>query len=158
LHLRVADLVARGRGRESADSSRLLRPGGWQGELELRRRDGDTTPVEARSTTIPLPAGPVFVSICRDISGRRPTEQALRESEARFRSLADTAPVLIWMADVEGACSYVNRVWLEFTGRTLAEELGHGWADVIHPEDGERTRPAYLAALAAREPYHVEIR
>jgi PAS domain S-box-containing protein len=62
---------------------------------------------------------------------------ALRESEARFRTLADAAPVLIWRSDDRGDLVYVNRRWLEFTGRTEAEELGRGWLSAVHPDDRE---------------------
>ncbi len=70
-------------------------------------------------------------------------EQALRESEVLFRNLADSAPVLIWMSDAQKRGVYFNRVWLEFTGRTLEEELGDGWTTGVHPDD-----QVYLATCA----------
>jgi PAS domain S-box-containing protein len=66
---------------------------------------------------------------------------ALRESEARFRQLADTAPMMIWVGEADGRCSYVSRRWTEFTGRMPEAELDYGWKDVVHPDD--------LAAYAA---------
>ena len=60
--------------------------------------------------------------------------QAVRESENRFRVLADTAPVLMWMSGENGACTFFNESWLKFTGRTMAEEIGDGWQDAIHPD------------------------
>ncbi len=74
---------------------------------------------------------------------------ALRESEVRFRQLADTAPIMIWVGEADGRCSYVSRRWTEFTGRLPEAELGEGWKDVMHPDDV----PAYMAGFeeAARE-------
>ncbi|GAB1596972.1 PAS domain S-box protein [Lysobacter claricitrinus] len=60
---------------------------------------------------------------------------ALRESEARFRQLADTAPIMIWVAEADGRCSYVSRRWTEFTGRSYEDELGYSWKAVVHPDD-----------------------
>ena len=65
----------------------------------------------------------------------RAWESRLRESEERFRTLADQAPVLIWMSGPDAACNYVNAEWLRFTGRPLAEELGIGWSEDVHPDD-----------------------
>ncbi|HEY7118450.1 MAG TPA: PAS domain S-box protein, partial [Tepidisphaeraceae bacterium] len=63
-----------------------------------------------------------------DVTARRQAEQALRDSENRFRMMADSAPVMLWIADLDKLCAFVNKGWLDFTGRSLAEELGDGWA------------------------------
>ena len=76
-----------------------------------------------------------YCAIARDITERKRTEAKLLESEARFRNLADTAPVMIWMTDSSKLCNYCNKPWLEFTGRTLEEELGYGWTEFIHLDD-----------------------
>lgn len=76
-----------------------------------------------------------YMAIAQDISKRRRAEQALKESETRFRTLADTTPVFIWMTDAQGQCSYVNQTWLDYTGRKLEEELGQGWVETVHPDD-----------------------
>jgi len=73
-----------------------------------------------------------------DFSKHKSTEQALRESEQRFRALFDSAPMLIWLADVNHLRTDCNRSWLEFTGRTDEQELGEGWSESIHPDDVER--------------------
>jgi len=85
-------------------------------------------------------------------------EAVLRESEERFRLVANTAPVLIWMAGVNKLCTYVNKPWLEFTGRLVEAELGTGWADGIHPEDVSRCLETYNESFDRREPFRMEYR
>jgi PAS domain S-box-containing protein len=96
--------------------------------------------------------------VARGIGDRRRTLLALAESEARFRTVADTAPVLIWQAGAGGACTFVNRGWLTFTGRTLEQERGDGWADSIHREDRDRSLAAFRQAYAERSPFSIEYR
>jgi PAS domain S-box-containing protein len=85
-------------------------------------------------------------------------EEDLRENEAQFRVLADTAPVMIWMSGPDALCTYVNRPWLELTGRTLEQEIGKGWAESVHPDDRERCLQTYLIAFNARENFRMEYR
>jgi PAS domain S-box-containing protein len=80
------------------------------------------------------------------------------ESETRFRAMADHAPVMLWMAGPDAECDYFNRVWTEFTGRTLEQELGVGWAESVHFEDFQRCIGIYLAAFVKREPFRMEYR
>ncbi|HEV3468820.1 MAG TPA: PAS domain S-box protein [Pyrinomonadaceae bacterium] len=91
-------------------------------------------------------------------NGRRPPTGPLRESEELFRTMADTAPVMIWMADAGGARNFFNKGWLDFRGRTMEQEAGAGWAEGVHPEDLERFRRLYDAAFDARRPYTTEYR
>jgi len=92
------------------------------------------------------------------IEERRKKEESLRESEARFRAMADTAPVLIWTADADKLCTYVSQSWLDLTGRTLEEELGTGWADDIHPNDRDACLVAYAHCFDRRRPFSLEYR
>src|SRR3954452_9810407 len=82
----------------------------------------------------------------------------IRESEERFRLVANTAPVMIWMTGTDKLCTYVNRPWLEFTGRSLEAELGYGWTEVIHKGDIERCVKTYSQAVDHRQSYEMEYR
>ncbi len=89
---------------------------------------------------------------------QRRSEARLRESEARFRVMSDSAPVMIWMVDADGRCTYVNRAWLEFTGRTLEQELATVIPEALHPADRQRSLDVFGEALAARRTFRVELR
>jgi len=79
-------------------------------------------------------------------------------SEQRFLTLADAAPAMIWMAAAEARCTYCNRAWLDFRGRTLELELDHGWLEGVHPEDRELCVTAYVKAFAGQSPLRVQFR
>jgi PAS domain S-box-containing protein len=93
-----------------------------------------------------------------DIHDRRQAEIALRESESRFREIADAAPVLIWISDINKACTWFNRPWLDFTGRTMEQEHGFGWAEGVHPDDYDRCVAIYSEAFDRREPFRMDYR
>ena len=86
------------------------------------------------------------------------SDATLRESEERFRIVADAAPVLIWMSAVDKMCTFFNRRWLEFTGRSLEQELGNGWAEGVHPSDLKRCLNTYTEAFDARKPFVMQYR
>ncbi|UBF23819.1 response regulator [Kovacikia minuta CCNUW1] len=100
--------------------------------------------------------GAVF--ILSDITDRKQADAVLRESEARFRQMTDAAPMLVWMAGSDMRCSYFNQPWLDFTGRTLEQEMGNGWTEGIHPDDLERCLNTYTTACAAHQNFEMEYR
>ena len=96
--------------------------------------------------------------IAIDITDRKRAEEALRESEQRFRLMADAAPVLIWVSDEQKRGIYFNETWLKFTGRTLEQELGFGWMEGIHPDDRARAEATCRDAFERAEPFRMEFR
>ncbi len=98
------------------------------------------------------------IAVVLDITERKKAQLALQESEKRFQTMADTAPILLWMSGIDGLCTYFNRRWLEFTGRKLQEVLGNGWSESVHPEDHQHCLYIYARALNTRQPFCAEYR
>ena len=111
-------------------------------------------PLQLFLITLSLP----LMCLAALIAERRVRTNALRESEARFRTMADTAPVFIWMSGVDKLRTFFNKSWLNFTGRALDQELGNGWAEGVHPDDRERCLAKYADAFDARREFAMEYR
>jgi PAS domain S-box-containing protein len=100
----------------------------------------------------------LFCYVAEDVTGRRQAEDAVRESQLRFRSMADGVPGLIWLSNADRKRTYFNRTWLQFTGRTIEQELGDGWIENLHPDDREMYLTAYSSAFETRKPFELEYR
>ena len=123
------------------------------------RRNGDFFPVVYSASPLTRQGKTVGMVVgFRDDTLRREAERAIRESEQRFRAVANAAPVMIWMCDQDKLCTYVNQGWLDFTGRPVEAELGNGWADGIHPEDLEGYLEIYSKAFDQQKPFQMEYR
>jgi PAS domain S-box-containing protein len=129
-------------------------------DLEMVRTDGTRLWLIARGEAQRDTTGRIVQlrGTVQDITESKRAIAALRESEERFRLVANTAPVVIWMTDPDKLCTYVNQVWLNFTGRPLEAELGYGWAEGIHPEDRQACIEGYTRAFDLRQPFTIEYR
>ena len=131
-------------------------------EYTFRTKKGQIKTGLGSAELIELDGAECLLAVSTDITERKQLEErmrtALREGEERFRFVANTAPVMIWMSGEDKRCVYFNQRWLEFTGRPLEAELGNGWADSVHPEDRDQCLVRYTEAFDRREHFQVEYR
>ena len=112
--------------------------------------------------TIPLPgaSGDIdkIMYVTQDVTDMDRLLSQLAETEKRFRNLADTAPVMIWMASTDKKCTYLNQQWLNFTGRSIKQSLGEDWMSSIHPDDREKCTNIYNVSFDTKKPFTIECR
>lgn len=147
--------------RDMHEFSRLIR-GGSLSEYETvyLAKSGKDVRLLMNSKCIRDAAGDIIGTrgTAHDITTRKRIEEALRENEQNYRSLADSGQALIWVAGTDKLCTYFNHVWLKFTGRTIAQEMGNGWVDGVHADDVQRCMDVYVAAFDRREKFSMEYR
>jgi PAS domain S-box-containing protein len=103
--------------------------------------------------------GPTRLVVSHEnITSRKLVEEALRENEQNYRTLADSGQALVWTSGTDKYCNYFNRVWLEFTGRTIEQELGNGWSEGVHPDDLTGCFDAFVKAFDKREKFSIVYR
>jgi PAS domain S-box-containing protein len=123
------------------------------------RKDGTSLAVEYSSYPVRL-NGVVQGAVVafNDITDRKATEEALKESEERFRSLVTTTAQIVWLTRPDGKFSAEQAEWLRFTGQTSQQAMDWGWLNAVHPEDRERTRGSWQLAIQSRVLYQHEHR
>ncbi|HET7440435.1 MAG TPA: PAS domain S-box protein [Terriglobales bacterium] len=127
-------------------------------EILFRTKDGQVRTGLLSSEMIEVNGEPCALSLIADVTEAKQAEEARREIEERFRLIANTAPVMIWMSGPDKLCTYFNQTWLEFTGRSIEAELGNGWMEGVHEDDLQRCLETYTRAFDRRESYKLEYR
>jgi PAS domain S-box-containing protein len=129
-------------------------------EFRTSKPDGETKWIRSHGRIVRDVNGKAvrLIGTHTDITDRKRVEQALRESEQRYRTVTDASPVMVWMSGTDKLCYYFNKGWLDFVGRTLEQESGNGWTKNVHPDDFDRCLQMYVTNFDARRPFELEYR
>jgi PAS domain S-box-containing protein len=130
----------------------------WEGELHHRHKDGHELIVDSRLTLVVDEGGAFVVAASRDITERVRGEAALRASERRFREIAEWLPQLVWTCEPDGWCDFLSQRWMDYTGSTLAKEVGYGWLTQIHTDDQARLMASWMASVETGTEFRIEFR
>jgi diguanylate cyclase (GGDEF)-like protein/PAS domain S-box-containing protein len=126
---------------------------------EYRQKNGKLIPIQLNGTLITGKNGQKYIwSIVEDITERKQAEQLLKESERQYRTLANSGQALIWTSGTDKLCDYFNNVWLDFTGRSLEQEIGNGWTVSVHADDIKRCQEVYVSSFDKREKFSMDYR
>jgi PAS domain S-box-containing protein len=158
---RALEVGARGYVAKSELSRQLLaavesvihdgQPPGIGSDLPAQKSKTNLAGIPNGATTPPQPKQPQLA---------KPSERGkrLRAKDRQFQNTVDSVPAMIWISGADSLPTYFNKRWLDFTGRTLEQELGNGWREGVHPEDRQRRVDTYLSAFHSRQPYKMEYR
>jgi PAS domain S-box-containing protein len=132
----------------------------WNSSFRIVLDSGELRYIQAfaRMTSATAGKNARIIGVNYDVTERKQNEQKLIESEIRFRVMADSAPVLIWVSELDKLCSWFNQVWLDFSSRTMEQLVGNGWAEDVHPDDFERCLDIYSSHFDARQSFTMEYR
>ncbi|BAZ04500.1 sensor histidine kinase [Calothrix sp. NIES-3974] len=130
-----------------------------EGEFQLDCPNPDIAWVRMTVRKLTMPESePIILMVCEDITEQKRSEDVLRESEQRFHTIAEIAPVMLWTAGADGFFNFFNQYWLEFTGVDCEEATGYGWLNLVHPEERLHCLQSYHAAFSARQQFAIEYR
>lgn len=132
----------------------------FQLEYRLRFHDGSYRWISARGVPIFKDSGEFdgFIGACLDIHETKRLTEAVKTSEAHFRTLVDKSPAVMWITNKDAECTYLSQQWYEITGRTPELDLGFGWVENCHPDDKESAAKAFFSAIESKEKISIRYR
>ncbi len=138
----------------------LIDTGRFRGEVRSRRKDGRWIDIALSAFGIYDDTGEVlcYVGMKRDITEQKRQEATLKESEKRFHNMADNAPIMVWVTEPDGTCSFLSRSWYDFTGQTPETGLGFGWTHAVHADDRASAERTFVRANKTHGAFRLEYR